>query len=317
MTRYIVRRVLAMVPLLLFATAIAFVLGQYGSGDLAMYLTMQEGGGQINLDRYYEIREILGLDDPVFVRYGRWLWNALHGDLGTSWVSIGMPAVKDMIVIAIPISLQLGLASLLVLVVTAVPLGILAAVTHNSVLDHLIVGGATIISSIPGFVRAPLAMIFLVAKWKIFPYVGLGWHGLFSLYTILPALTLASGPVLGLIRYTRSSVLEVLSQEYVRAARAKGLPELTVIAKHVVKNAMTPVLTVLGMTAAYLMAGSIFIEVVFNLRGFGSLAAGAIRNGDLDTSTGVLLVSATLIMTANLLVDLTYGLLDPRVRLAK
>ena len=100
MTRYIVRRVAAMVPLLLFATAFAFILGQYGAGDLAAYLTMQEGGGQINMERYWEVREMLHLDDPILVRYGRWLWNALHGDLGTSWVSVGMPPVSDMIVIA-------------------------------------------------------------------------------------------------------------------------------------------------------------------------------------------------------------------------
>ncbi|MBV7334148.1 hypothetical protein KFU94_39130 [Chloroflexi bacterium TSY] len=102
MRRYIIRRVLAIFPLLLFATAFSFILGQYGAGDLAAYLTMREGGGQINLDRYYEIREILHLDDPVIVRYGRWLWNALQGDLGTSWVSVGSPKVTDMILIAIP-----------------------------------------------------------------------------------------------------------------------------------------------------------------------------------------------------------------------
>ncbi|MBV7334147.1 ABC transporter permease [Chloroflexi bacterium TSY] len=188
---------------------------------------------------------------------------------------------------------------------------------HNSILDHLIVAGATLISSIPDFVRAPLFMIFLVAEWQLLPYVGLGWHGLFSANTILPALVLATGPLLGMIRYTRSSVLESLSQDYIRTARAKGLTEFRVITRHVLKNSMTPVLTVLGLTTANLLAGSIFIEPIFNLRGFGSLAFNAISGGDLDTATGVLLIGAILIMVANLLVDLMYGLLDPRVRIAE
>ena len=217
---------------------------------------------------------------------------------------------------ALPVSLKLGVASLFVVVLLGIPLGILAAAFRNTFLDYAIVGGATVISSIPGFVRAPIAMVLLVAQLKIFPSVGLGWHGIFSKQALLPILVLGVGPIRGIVRYTRASVLEVLSQDYVRAARARGLAEWLVISKHVIKNAMLPIVTVLGMTAGGLVSGSIFIERVFNIRGFGYLASDAIQGGDVQASTGVLIVSALIIMTSNLVVDLSYGALDPRVRLA-
>jgi ABC-type dipeptide/oligopeptide/nickel transport system permease component len=317
MIRYLIRRLLAMIPLIVFVTSMTFILGQYGAGDLAAYLTIQQSGGILDMGKYYEMRATLRLDDPVIVRYGRWLWNALHGDLGRAWTRIGQPGVTYLIKKAIPVSFQLGIAALVLLIVIGVPLGVLAAVAHNTVIDYFLVSLATIISSIPGFVLGPIAMIVLVAQLHILPRVGLGWHGLFSVDTLLPALVLAAGPILGIVRYTRFSVLDVLSQDYVRAARAQGLTEWMVITKHVIKNAMTPVLTVLGMTAAGLVSGSIFVERIFNLQGFGTLAGAAIEGGDLQTSTGVLLVSAFVVMFANLGVDMMYGLLDPRVKLGK
>ena len=315
MTHYVVRRLLAMIPLMVFITAMAFLLGQYGAGDLAAYLTIQQSGGRLDMGLYQEMRNLLHLDDPIIVRYGRWLWDALHGDLGVAWTRIGQPGVTYLIKQAVPVSMQLGLAAFVLLIFVGIPLGILAAVAQNTFVDYMIVTGATVLSSVPGFVLAPLAMIALVVKLRILPFVGLGWHGLFSMQALLPALVLAIGPMLGIIRFTRFAVLEVLSQEYIRAARARGMREIWVIVRHVMKNAMTPVITILGMTAAGLMSGSLFIEVIFNLPGLGSLAGQAIRGGDLQTSTGVILVSASVVMLANLVVDLTYGVLDPRVRL--
>lgn len=317
MIRYAIRRLLAMIPLMFLITSIAFILGEYGAGDLAEYLTITMGGGRLDMDAYYRMRELLHLDDPVIVRYGRWAWNALHGDLGVSYVTVGQPKVTYLLQQALPVSLQMGAGALVIVVALGIPLGILAAAFHNRIPDYLIIGSTTILSSIPTFVLAPIAMVLLVAKWHILPSVGLGWYGLFSKQVILPLLVLAIGPIRGIARYTRASVLEVLSQEYVRAARARGLSEWLIIARHVIKNAMLPVITVLGMTAAHLVAGSIFVETIFNIRGFGALAADALRGGDVQTSTGVLLVSATIVMSGNLIVDLSYGLLDPRVRLAE
>jgi peptide/nickel transport system permease protein len=316
MIRYLVRRLLAMLPLMLIITSATFILGQYGAGDLAAYLTMQQDG-KIDMQHYYEMRKMLHLDDPVMVRYGRWLWNALHGDLGKAYVRVGQPSVTYLIKMAMPVSFQLGLAALVILIFIGIPLGVLAAMLRNTLVDYCIVASATVLSSVPAFVLAPIAIIVLVAQLRIIPSVGLGWHGILAKESILPAIVLSVGPMLGIIRYTRFSVLEVLSQEYIRASRARGLSEWSVITRHVVKNSLTPVLTVLGMTAAHLMAGSLFVESIFNLPGFGSLAGNALQGGDLMTSTGVLLVSATLIMSANLLVDLGYSLLDPRVRVSR
>jgi peptide/nickel transport system permease protein len=142
----------------------------------------------------------------------------------------------------------------------------------------------------------------------------MGWQGLFHTTTILPAACLAVGPMLGVVRYTRASVSDVLSQEYVRAARARGLPEWQVVGKHVVKNAMTPVMTVLGLSTARLLSGSIFVESAFGFRGFGWVAVGAFRGGDIQTVAATTLVSAFIVMLANLVVDMVYSLLDPRVR---
>jgi len=317
MIRYIVRRLAAMLPLLFVITSIAFILGEYGAGDLAAYLVTTRGGGRMDMSDYYRIREMLKLDDPVLVRYLRWAWNALHGDLGRAWVTIGQPKVEVMLAKALPVSIPLGLAALGVVVVVGVPLGILAAAFRNSFLDYGIVGTATVLSSIPGFVMAPIAMVLLVAKWRIFPSVGLGWHGVFSRQAILPILVLGVGPIRAVVRFTRASVLEVLSQDYVRAARARGLSEWLVIGKHVLRNAMLPVITVLGMTAGGLISGSIFVERIFNIRGFGYLAFDAIQGGDVQASTGVLIVSALIVMACNLVVDVSYGLLDPRVRLGE
>jgi peptide/nickel transport system permease protein len=315
MLQYAIRRVVSMVPLLIVITALTFLLGQYGAGDLAAYLTTQTTGMQMDMKLYAELRETLGLNDPVIVRYWHWLANAVHGDLGVSYVMVGTPSITYLIGRALPMSLQLAFGALMMAVIVGIPMGVIAAMARNTVLDYLIVAGWTVLASIPGFVFAPMAMIVLVTQLHLLPSVGLGWHGLFSEKTILPALCLAIGPMLGIIRYTRASVLEVLAQEYVRAARAKGLYERMVITRHVIRNAMTPLLTILGMTAAGLVGGSIFIETIFNLPGFGQLAAGAIQRGDIQTSTGVLLVSASVLMIANLIVDLSYGLLDPRVQI--
>jgi ABC-type dipeptide/oligopeptide/nickel transport system permease component len=206
---------------------------------------------------------------------------------------------------------------LVIVILVGIPLGILAAVFRNRIPDYLIVGGATVTSSIPSFVLAPIAMIVFVAQLHILPSVGLGWQGLFSTNIVLPALTLAAGPILGVVRYMRSSVVEVLSQDYIRAARARGLAERQVIGRHVVRNAFTPLLTVLGLTAAGLVSGSLFVETIFNIPGLGQLAGTAFTGGDVQASTGVLLVSALIIMLANLLVDLGYSAVDPRVQLGR
>lgn len=316
MLQYLSRRLVGLVPLLLVITAFVFLLGQYGAGDLAAYLTFQRSGGKFDQELYSRYRAELGLNDPALVRYGRWLSSALQGDLGRSLVTIGEPEITGMLARTLPVTLQLALASLILVTVTSVPIGILTAFYHNSLLDRFLVSSASVLSTIPSFVLAPLSMIVLVNQLHLLPSVGLGWHGLFSQEVILPAACLAAGPFLNLVRYTRASVLEVLSQDYIRAARARGLSEMQVMLSHVVRNSLTPVVTVLGLTGAQLIGGTIFIESIFNLQGFGQVTQKAIALGDIQTSTACALVSTVIILATNLMVDVLYGFLDPRVRLS-
>lgn len=316
MLRYILRRLLAMIPLLFVITGFIFVIGQYGAGDLAAYLTAQQSGGRIDPALYALNRQRLHMDQPVIVRYGDWLTHALHGDLGVSYITQGQPSVNYLIGQALPISLEIGLAALVLVVLIGIPLGIVAALTRNSVVDYAIVGVTTLLSSIPLFVLAPLAVYFLVIQVHLVPSVGIGWHGIFAQQSILPVAILAANSGLTTVRFTRASVLEILSQEYIRAARARGLARLSLVLRHVLKNALIPVLSVVGLTTSYLISGALFLEIVFNLQGFGLLTYGALRSGDVQTLTGITLVTALLLMGTNLLTDILYSVADPRVRLA-
>lgn len=319
MLRYVIRRVLSMIPLLIVITAFTFIVGQYGAGDLAAYLAGTRGDPAkgFDVELYQQFRQELGMDDPIFVRYARWLWNAVQGDLGRSYVMQGDPPIAYLMQNAVPQSLQLCLAALIIITVVGVPLGILAAVFSNTVLDRVFVSGSSVLSSIPSFVLAPVAIIVVVVNLRLLPSVGVGWHGLFARETILPAFCLAAVGLLNVVRTTRVSILEVLSQEYVRAARARGLSEPMVVIKHVARNAMLPVVTVIGMTGAGLLGATVFLEQIFNIQGFGMMVSKGLQRGDVTTVTASVLVSTAIVMLFSLIVDLIYGLIDPRVRLTK
>jgi peptide/nickel transport system permease protein len=315
MIRYIIRRIGVMAPLLLVVTAFVFLLGQYGATDLAMTITLRANEGEFDQALYDNLRQEMGLDKPPLIRFVHFISNALRGEFGVSYVLSGTPDIGRLLVASLPISLQLGLAALIILIIVGIPLGVLAAISRNTALDYIIVTTATVLSSTPPFVLAPLALVLLVSELNILPSVGFGWHGFFSTAIILPAAILAADPLLGVVRYTRASVVDVLSQEYVRAARARGLSEWLVINRHVVKNSMTPVVTWLGIATARLLAGSIFVETVFGIRGFGHIAVTAFQGGDVQTVAATTLITALIVMVVNLIVDLLYGVLDPRVRL--
>jgi peptide/nickel transport system permease protein len=304
-----------MVPLLIIVTACVFLLGQYGAEDLAMSVTLRATEGDFDQEIYDNLRHEMGLDKPPLIRFANFLYDAMRGDFGISYVLPGNPRIDRMIATSLPVSLKLGAAAMLILIVVGIPLGVLAAIGRNNILDYSVVTSSTILSSTPPFVLAPIALYLLVVKFNILPSVGFGWHGFFSKEIILPAACLAAGPLLGVVRYTRASVVDVLTQDYVRAARARGLSEWLVVVRHVVKNSMTPVLTWLGIATARLLAGVIFIEVVFGLQGFGQIAVQAFQGGDVQTVAATTFVTALIVMFVNLVVDLLYGVLDPRVRL--
>jgi ABC-type dipeptide/oligopeptide/nickel transport system permease component len=191
-------------------------------------------------------------------------------------------------------------------------LGILAAVRQNTRTDYTILSVFLAVHSIPVFVFAPLLMIILALQLHLVP-VGIGWKGLFSSNSVIPVLVLATGPTLGIVRLTRAGVIETLTQDYIRTARAIGLNERLVIVRHVLRNALTPVVTSVGITMGYLVVGALFVESIFSIPGFGGLMFDALRSRDYPLLLACTLVSAFVIMLANLFVDVTYGLLDPRV----
>lgn len=309
MTAYIVRRILYLLPLSLAVSLLAFGLLTLARGDPATIIWYRDHDhppSKADLDR---IRAEEGLDDPFPVQYVRWLAGAFQGDLGRSYKT-GEPvfaALRE----RFPATLELAGAALLFSVVLALPLGIIAAVYRNSPLDHaarlVALGGA----SMPSFWLAYLLITLFSVRLGLLPVSGKG--GLEHL--ILPAVALGMAGAAILSRLTRSAMLEVLGEEYIRTARAKGLHERIVILRHALKVALIPVVTAIGINFGHLLGGAAIIETVFAWPGIGRLAVQAIFDRDYSVIQGFVLYIGSFILFVNLIVDITYAWLDPRVRL--
>ena len=303
MTAYILRRLLQMVPVVLGITLIVFVLVRVSGDPVALLLP--EDAEQYQIDA---LREALGLDQPITTQYLIYMRDLLRGDLGTSIRYSGQDALP-IVLERLPATLQLTFAALLVAVVISFPLGIIAAVYRNRWPDVSATSFAVLGQAMPNFWLG-IMMILLFA-------VILGWlpvsgrSGLASF--ILPAITLGTSLAALLTRLMRSSLLEVLNQDYVRTATAKGLQRRLVLLKHAVRNALLSYVTVLGLQVATLMAGAVVTEQVFAWPGIGLLAIQAINSRDMAVIQGVVIVAALIVMSANLLVDILYALIDPRI----
>lgn len=308
MLQYAIRRLLAFIPLILLLVFVTFLLSFYGPGD-PLRIIMGENWTSDAV--YRNLRHQYGLDRPLPVQFGDYVWKALHGDFGRSYIQ--RVRVSELIGKALPVSAQLAFVAIVFIAVFGIGLGIVAAFWHHRWPDAAIGLVAVILHSIPAFVLAPLVLVLLVLKLHVIA-TPTGWHGMFSYQTAIAAFVLAAGPLLGVIRQTRTSVVEILSQDYIRTARAKGLNETAVLARHILKNALAPVLTSLGLTLGFLLGGSIFVESAFAIPGMGQLFFTALRNSDYPLLMGATVVSAFWIMAMNLIVDLLYGVLDPRVR---
>lgn len=309
MTRYIVRRLFYLMPLWLAVSLLAFSLLSVARGDPAStiwYRDHDQPPSSADLDG---IRAEEGLDDPFPVRYGRWLAGAFQGDLGRSYKT-GEPvfgALRD----RFPATLELAGAALLFALVLALPLGIVAAVYRNSLLDHMARLGALLGASMPSFWLAYLLISVFSVRLGLLPVSGKG--GLDHLILPASALGMASAAILS--RLTRSALLEVLGEDYIRTARAKGLRENIVILRHALKVALIPVVTVIGLNFGYLLGGAVIIEHVFAWPGIGRLAVAAIFDRDYPVIQGFVLYIGGFILLVNLIVDISYAWLDPRVRL--
>jgi len=310
--RYVLRRVAAFVATLFFLSALVFVVVRVLPGDPATLIL----GVESNPETLARLRHAMGLDRPLALQYVDWLARAARGDLGTS-IQYDLP-VGRLILSRLPVTLPLALMAAALMVIIALPLGVYAATHHRRAGDYLAMLVSQLGIAVPAFWSGLLLILLFSVRLGWLRSGGFDgwsaglWTGLKAL--LLPAIALGAFQAAVLVRATRSAVLEILREDYVRTARAKGLAELRVIRRHALRNAMIPIVTVMGIQLGQLVAGAIVLESVFALPGLGRLALGAIGARDLPVVQGVTLFVAASIVFINFAVDLAYAALDPRIR---
>jgi ABC-type dipeptide/oligopeptide/nickel transport system permease component len=307
MGMYVLRRLLALIPVLLGVTLLTFAIIQVTPGDPVFMIL----GENATPERIADLRDQLGLNDPLWVQYTRYIWDVLHGDFGKS--IRGRTPVLQEILLRFPHTLRLALAGMFLAVTMGVSTGILAATVKDNFIPGATMLGSLIGLSIPNFWLAIVSILFFGVKLNWISVIG--GEGMKDL--ILPASCLAIHPAAVLARLTRSCVLEVFREDYVLTARAKGLMERVVVWRHVVRNALIPVVTVISLQFGSLLGGTIIIESVFARPGLGRWMIGAITARDYPQIQGMVLFMATVFVSVNLAVDLLYGFLDPRIRLTE
>ena len=315
MHRYIVGRLIATIPTLLGVVTLVFVVMRLVPGTIVDQIL---ANGDSSEEVQQSLRAFFGLDRPVYLQYLSYLGNLLTGDLGVSWRA-RFPAT-EMILYALPVTLQLALMAAVISMVVGVTFGALSAVNENTLLDHVIRVISLFSLSMPVFWQATMIILVLslTVRWAPLGYVSPSVDPLQNLsLMILPALALGTSASASVMRMTRSCLLDVLRQDYIRTAQAKGLRERTVVVRHAIKNAMIPVVTILGLQFGSLLGGSVVVESVFGLPGIGLLILNAIGMRDYPIVQGAVIFTAVLFMVTNLLVDVLYGYLDPRIRLSR
>jgi ABC-type dipeptide/oligopeptide/nickel transport system permease component len=307
MPAYVIRRLLAVIPTLLVVYTVTFAVMRATPGgpwDTA-------GDRPLPPAVVENIKAKYHLDEPIWKQYLLSLGNVVRGDFGYSYVSPSQTA-GEIVRTFFPTSLKLGLVAMLIGVAAGVTLGIIAAVKQNSFTDFIAMFIAIVGISVPSYVVATLLILVLSLQFHLVPTNG--WGGVFDSRIIIPALALSLFPAATLARYTRASTLEVLRQPFVVTARAKGLRERAVVSRHVLKNSLIPIVTVAGLTFANIVTGSFFIETVCGVPGIGRFFVTAVSGRDYPVLMAVTLLYALVLIIANLVVDLSYAVLDPRIR---
>lgn len=308
MQTYIARRLAWLPIILLIVSFITFVMGRFGPGDPVQILMGQHSDPQV-VER---IREQRGLNDNVFVQYGRYLRDVTRGDFGESFKYRGR-SVGELLKKKMWVSAQLNIAALIISVSIGVFVGLFAAMRQGTWVDTVAVGITLMGQAVPIFLTAPGLLLIFALKLDVLPTHG--WGGFFDTQIILPAVAMGVPGIAIIARLTRASTLDVVSQDYVRTARAKGLSEGVVRNRHIFRNAMIPVVTTLGFSLASLAFTSFIVERFFGIPGVGNLFIESIFSRDYPVLNAIVLIGTTLFVLANLLVDLIYPLVDPRIRL--
>lgn len=311
MANYIFRRILSMIPTLLIVAVIVFLITRMIPGNPAAVML----GPQAGVDEVEKLTEQLGLNDPLYKQFIDYIGGLLQGDFGNS-LSYHQPIV-NLILERFPNTLILAVSALMIAFMVGVPAGILAASKQNSIVDYSITGLSLIGVSMPIFWLGVMLVLFFSVDLGWFPATGMGpineGFGSFISHLILPSITLATIPTATFARITRSSMLEVISQDYIKTARSKGLREFIVIGKHAFKNALTPLLTVVGLQISLLLGGAVLTETIFSWPGMGLLIIEAIEKRDFVVVQNTVLFIALIFVVVNLIIDVLYKVVNPKV----
>jgi peptide/nickel transport system permease protein len=314
---YIIRRLL-WAPVILLAVSLAtFALGRFGPGDPVRQIQ----GQYPNPEQGERIADELGYNDNFFVQYWHWLRDAAQGDFGEGFSPRGFP-VKDVLFPRLWVTFQYNLLALIIIFAVGIPAGIWAALRQGTWMDPFTIGVLLLFTSVPVVVSIPVLQWLFALKldwlpsggWEVREFYGVE-IGVLSKRIILPLLVLTLPGFAGVARYTRAQVLEVLDQDFVRTARAKGLDEFTVVSRHIARNALLPLATMMGFALVGLLGGSIFLETLLGIPGVGEYAFASITAQDTNAIMAIVLLTSTAFIAANLIVDITYGFIDPRIRL--
>lgn len=312
MLAFVVRRLLATIPVLGMVALFVFLMLRLTPGDPAAVIA----GDNATSAQIAAIREQLGLNQPIFTQFAIWLGDLLRGDLGESFFF--KKQVTELILLRVEPTLALATVTILITVVIAVPLGVVAAYKHGSWIDRLVMGFSVIGFSVPVFVLGYLLIYLFAIQLKLFPVQGYrsiaDGFGPFIYRLILPGFTLSVIYIALIARITRASVLEVLGEDYIRTAYAKGLTNRVVLMRHALRNAAVPIITVIGIGIALLIGGVVVTESVYNIPGLGRLTVDAVLGRDYPTIQAIILVFSFAYVLINLLIDLAYTVLDPRIR---
>lgn len=314
MKKFVLRRLLSMIPILFIVSVIIFYIVHLTPGDPARVIL----GEEASAESVEKLRESMGLNEPIIVQYFLWVRDVFHGDLGQSY-SMDQP-VTEVIAEHIMPTLNLAFMALVIALAIAIPLGIVAARKRGSLIDNGVTAFAMLGISVPSFLMGLCLVLLFSVKWNLLPVAGyktVAEDGIVQhiRYLILPAISLGFMEAALITRMTRASVLEVLNCDYVKMAKAKGVKEFTVILKHALRNALLPIITVIGQSFIALLSGATVVETIFNVPGIGALIVNSIGRRDYEVIQGIVLVITVINVLVNLIVDLLYGAADPRVRL--
>ncbi|MCX4665247.1 ABC transporter permease [Streptomyces sp. NBC_01381] len=310
----LLRRLAGLVATLFAASFVIFAAVYAAPGDPAVFLA--GGRDKLTPERLAQVRSQYHLDEPLVVQYGRWLWDCVHFDLGRSFKYSDQ--VADLITSRFPTTLQLVVYATVLFVVLGVGAGILAAVKRSTWIDSAVVGGTTLAASVPSFVAAIALVSLFGVQLGWFPVTGSGEGFTGTLHHLtLPALSLALGALAIISRVTRQAMADAAASDHVEAARASGVPERDIIRRHILRNALGPIITMCGLVMAGMLAGTVVVETAFGISGIGSLLVGAINTHDFPVAQAVLLLMVTGYIVVTTLVDVVHPLLDPRVKEAR